>query len=467
MSHILVVDDEPSICWGFRELLGDDGHKVSTAASAEDALELLEHCRPDAMILDVRLPGMDGLSAIAKLRERAGEIPIIIITAFSNLPTAVRAVELGAFDYLPKPFDLDEAAEVIRRALDKSPREPQQAEEEPSTETLIGTSAAMQTVFKQIALVASSEVPVLITGESGTGKELVARAIHRHSTRRNGPYVPVNLAALSPTVIESELFGHVRGAFTGAESDRKGLLELAGGGTVMLDEIGDVPLSLQVKLLRAIEQREITPVGDTRPRSTDIRFLAATNRPLVDLMNRGEFREDLFFRLSVVHIEVPPLRDRSEDILPLAEFFLRQLGAEHAHKRFSGGARDALLSRPWQGNVRELRNAIERAAIMARGDAIDAAHLPRPLVLDTSATSESSGAMLARAASAWTVSQFTNGDSPARLHEAFLEAAEPAMLEAVLAQCNQNRTLAARVLGLHRATLREKLRRYGIDASER
>ncbi len=344
MSHVLIVDDEPSICWGFRELLTDDGHEVSIASSAEEALDIAAETTPDAVILDVRLPGRDGLSAIKDLRQRIGDVPIIVVTAFGNLQTAVRAVEEGAYDYLSKPFDLEQAAEILRRALRRpaQPRESRdsytQSIDEPAAQgTLIGSSLAMQAVFKQIALVAASDVPVLITGESGTGKELVAHAIHAHGRRKAAPFVPVCLAALSEGVLESELFGHVRGAFTGADRDRQGLLELADGGTVLLDEIGDVPLPVQVKLLRAIEQREVTPVGHTRPRQVDFRVVAATNRPLAELVAKGEFREDLYYRLGVFHIHLPPLRARTDDIPVLAAHFLRLATVDGPPKQLSQG----------------------------------------------------------------------------------------------------------------------------------
>ena len=308
MSRILIVDDEASICWAFRESLGDLGHHVEVAATAEEGLRIAASSPLDVVVLDVRLPGVDGLTAMRSFRDCIGYAPIIVVTAFGNLETAVRALEGGAFDYLVKPFDLDQATTVVTRALEKrqSP-EPAATLLARETEALIGSSAAMQDLFKTIALVAPTDVPVLITGESGTGKELVARAIHRHSGRRDGPFLPICLAALNPGLVERELFGHIKGSFTGAVHDRAGLLELASGGTVLLDEIGDVSPSLQVKLLRAIEHREVTPVGDARPRFTDIRVIAATNRPLSELMAAGEFREDLFFRLSVFQIHLPAL----------------------------------------------------------------------------------------------------------------------------------------------------------------
>ena len=326
----------------------------------------------------------------------------------------------------------------------------------------------MQELFKKIALVAPTDVPVLITGESGTGKELVARAIHRHSARRRGPFMPVCLAALSPSLVERELFGHLRGSFTGAVQDRKGLLELASGGTVLLDEVGDIPPDLQVKLLRVIEHREVTPVGDARPRPTDIRVIAATNRPLDELMAAGQFREDLFFRLSVFPIHIPPLRDRREDIPALAEHFLRQSRlAEHRRRSASPTTLlDELRSRPWAGNIRELRNAIEHAAIVARGRTIrprappagrrSAPRTPRPPPAPTSRAGSPNGPG-ARSSSPRT----PPGD--ASLYERFLELVEPPLLEAVLEQCQHNRAAAAELLGIHRATLRQKLRKYGMD----
>jgi DNA-binding NtrC family response regulator len=466
MSRILIVDDEPSICWAFRESLGDDGHHVEVAASAEEGLRIAGTGDLDVVVLDVRLPGTDGFTAMRAFRERNEHVPIIMITAFGNLDTAVRALEGGAFDYLVKPFDLDEASRVVKRALEKRrEREPIAGPSASGSEPLIGASPAMQELFKKIALVAPTDVPVLITGESGTGKELVARAIHRHSGRRNGPFLPVCLAALSPGLVERELFGHLKGSFTGAVQDRKGLLELASGGTVLLDEIGDVSPNLQVKLLRAIEHREITPVGDARPRPTDIRVIAATNRPLAALMASGEFREDLFFRLSVFQIHIPPLRDRREDIPVLAEHFLKQSRlANVAETPLADDVRSALSARPWTGNVRELRNAIEHAAIIARGQAIRPEHLP-PMSVNPNPASASAPDQITGQLAAWARLAARNGTEPAEstLYDRFLQLTEPPLLRAVLEHCGQNRAAAAQVLGIHRATLRQKLRRYGIE----
>ena len=466
MSQILIVDDEASICWAFRESLADLGHHVEVAASAEEGLRIAGASSLDAVVLDVRLPGMDGLTAMRAFRERIGQVPIIVITAFGNLETAVRALDGGAFDYLIKPFDLDQATTVVKRALEK--RQSRVLTNVPSpldTDTLIGSSPPMQELFKTIALVAPTDVPVLITGESGTGKEVVARAIHRHGPRRHGPFLPICLAALSPNLVESELFGHVKGSFTGAVQDRKGLLELASGGTVLLDEIGDVSPSLQVKLLRTIEHREVTPVGDARPRLTDIRVIAATNRSLGLLMAAGEFREDLFFRLSVFQIHLPALRERRDDIPALADYFLRQAPLTNvAATPLAADVLDALRDRPWTGNVRELRNAIEHAAIVARGQPIRPEHLPsvtaRPDLSAPSNSIEIQG-LLAQWARRAFREQTESG--AATVHEQFLQLAEPPVLRALLEECGHNRAAAAQVLGIHRATLRQKLRKYGIE----
>jgi two-component system nitrogen regulation response regulator GlnG len=470
MSSVLIVDDEPAICWAFSEALTDDGHSVQVVPSAEEALHLTDGgWRPDVVFMDVRLPGIDGLSAMGKLRERIGTTPVVVITAFGTLETAVRAIEEGAFDYLIKPFDLDQAVEILRRALASSSRvEPTgdiNAVSAPPADTIVGASPAMQQVFKQIALVAASDVAVLITGESGTGKELVARAIHRHSLRRASPFLPVCIPALNPGLIESELFGHLRGSFTGAADDRIGLFEMAAGGTVLLDEIADVPAALQVKLLRTIEQREILPVGGALPRSLNVRVLAATNRPIPDLIAAGSFREDLYFRLGVFQIHLAPLRDRPEDVLPLAAHFLRLVRPSHdgAPWQLTDAARAELCSRVWAGNIRELRNVVEHAAIVARGAEIRPEHFPRAAPLAAPAPVKPSEQVQTEI-SRWTAGaarELAASDDP-QLYERFLQLVEPPLLEAVLRHCNGNRATAAQLLGLHRATLRQKMRRYGL-----
>jgi two-component system nitrogen regulation response regulator GlnG len=460
MAHLLIVDDEESICWCLARLCAELGHTAATAAPAEDALVLARSRAPDAIMLDIRLPGVDGLTAMHSLRGAAGAIPVIVMTAHGNLDTAVRALRNGAFEYLTKPFDLQQAAETIRRAIAQAQVKPLPAEAAslPSLpDELLGASPAMQQVFKRIAIVAPSDIPVLITGESGTGKELVARAIHRHSLRSSSPLLSVNLAALSPTLMESELFGHVRGAFTGAETGRRGLLELGDGATVFFDEIGDIPAAVQVKLLRVLEQHEVTPVGDTTPRETRFRVIAATNRELGHRGPQGAFREDLFFRLAGFEIALPPLRARIEDIPLLAEHFLRlALAAGATATGFTPEALAELTTRPWPGNVRELCHAVEHAALLARGGPIAPQHLPPAREL-AAAESHDPSATLQQAVRAWAAAQLSAAALPHDLYECFLAEVEPPLFDAALQKTSQNRSAAADVLGIHRATLRKRL----------
>jgi two-component system nitrogen regulation response regulator GlnG len=460
MAHLLIVDDEEGICWGLTRLCTQLGHTTTVAASAEDALREAGTRPPNVVLLDIRLPGSDGLSAMQSLRSVAGPIPIIIMTAFGNLDTAVRAVRNGAFEYLTKPFDLEQVAEVVARAVAQADAKPALAgaAEVPALPgELLGTGPAMQQVFKRIALVAPSEVPVLITGESGTGKELVARAVHRHSQLASAPLLSVNLASLSPTLVESELFGHVRGAFTGAETSRRGLLELGDGATVFFDEIGDIPLNVQVKLLRVLEQQEVTPVGDTTPRKTRFRVIAATNRDLGKAVKETVFREDLFFRLAGFEIALPPLRQRIEDIPLLAEHFLRMAQAAGAAATgLTAAAVDGLCSRSWPGNVRELRHAVEHAALLARGGPIGPEHLPPPRELPLAEPTNTSD-RLPQAVQAWAAGQLASNALPTGLYERFMAEVEPPLFDAVLQRVLQNRSAAAEVLGIHRATLRKRL----------
>lgn len=458
---VLVVDDEPSICWGFEKLLGQQGYRVLTASSSEEGIATVRGEPIDLIVLDVRLPGEDGLTALPKLRQASSDAPVIVMTAFGDLDTAVRAIQGGASDYLTKPFRLEDAASACRRALEHSTFEPEDAvgDEGGEASLLIGRSTAMQHVFRQIALVAGSDLSVLVTGETGTGKELVAAAIHRHSQRAQNPYLAVSPVAFSDTVVESELFGHVKGAFTGAEENRKGLFELANGGTVLLDEIGDLPMSVQIKLLRVIEQGEFTAVGDVRPRQCDVRVIAATNRDLSQAVADGSFREDLLYRLSAVSIHLPALRERREDIPLLSEFFLRRIGYPAAVRQLSDGLTQELQSREWYGNVRELRNAIEHASVVARGRALEVADLPsaqqrRPVGDDTNEAS------IERLVESWARNQLAEGVEIEDLYERMLVEFEPSVLRVALESTKGNRAAAAKVLGIHRGTLREKLKRH-------
>lgn len=466
MPHLLIVDDEQSICWGLSRLAQDLGYSVATAPSAEQGLQAVRHQRPDVIVLDVRLPGMDGLTAMRHFRELVGPAPIVVITAFGELATAVAAVRNGAFDYLTKPFDLAVAQRAIQRAMELAaapPAESPAAIGRDGEETIVGSSPAMQDVFKRIALVAPSDACVHLRGESGTGKELVARAIHRYSRRRQGPFVAVNVASLSPSLAESELFGHVRGAFTGADQSRKGLLEQAHGGTIFLDEVADIPLSLQVKLLRTLEHGQVVPVGADCPVQSDFRIISATHQDLCQQVAKGAFRHDLYFRLITFEIELPPLRDRREDLADLVHYFLDVLSTKNGQARpsIAPEAMAVLQRQPWYGNVRELRNAIEHAMILAPGGRIGPEHLPPPTppsVTPDAAPDEILAALLRQ----WAAQQLQEGGDAGDLYERLVKLVEPPVLRTVLQHYHGQCAAAARRLGLHRTTLRKKLDDLGI-----
>lgn len=462
MSRILIVDDEPAICWSLKEGLGDQGHQVEVAASVERANALLKTFSPDVMALDVRLPGQDGLSAIPGFRQSFPTTPIIVMTAFGDLQTAVDAISRGAFDYLVKPFELSDFLSVVSRALQSAKLV---ATEAPMVvangNQLIGRGPAMQAVFKQIALVAPTDFPVLITGETGTGKELVAEAIHRHSLRRSRPLLRVSLASLSSTVIESELFGHVKGAFTGATEDRPGLFEIADNGTILLDEIGETSPAVQVKLLRVLESKRFTRVGSSEERTSNARLLAATNRNMEAMIADGSFREDLYHRLKVFSFELPPLRSHREDLRPLVEYFL----SKHAISATQSVTDDfwgAVEQRTWQGNVRELKNAIDHAVVLSRGGPLVAEHLPASLPV--TGTNAQTGPSLDTAVAEWVRQQLSAAtDTPSDdLYRRFLTVAESALFTEILNHTQQNRSAAAKLLGVDRATLRSKLGSGGI-----
>ena len=462
MSRILIIDDEPAICWSLKERLTDQGHDVQIAASVERADKVLNTFVPEVIVLDIRLPGQDGLSAIPGFRQRLPSIPIIVMTAFGDLQTVVDAISRGAFEYLVKPFELPEFLSVVSRAIQTLAKEATGPSQPVEANQLIGRGPAMQAIFKQIALMAPTEFPILITGETGTGKELVAEAIHRHSHRRNGPFVRVSLASLNPSVIESELFGHAKGAFTGATEDRQGLFELAENGTIFLDEIGETPPAIQVKLLRVLESHSFTRVGTSNERTTNARLIAATNRDLRTMIVGHDFREDLYHRLKVFSIELPPLRSHREDLRPLVEYFVtRHLNSTPTNITDEFWAE--IEKRTWPGNIRELRNAIDHAVVLSRGGPLFAAHLP-PLPVDI-ATGEESCDQLQFAIAAWVQRQLSESqsDSVNDLYRRFSNIADAALLNEVLSHTLQNRSAAAKLLGLDRATLRTKL---GTTASD-
>ncbi len=503
MSLIWIIDDEPVICSSLSRAFQRAGYDSRVFSSVEPALKLVAGKKtpgqpfvmmPDVILLDVRLPGMDGLTAIVEFQKSLKSVPVIVMTAFGDLKTAVKAIEAQVFEYMTKPFDLSEMLIAVRRAIDSRRNSKivgsQVTEDlDPSDSPLLGKSTAMQTVFKRIAMAAASDCPVLICGESGTGKELVARAIHNHSINAKEPYLAVAPVSLNPSLIESELFGHERGAFTGADHAKVGAFELAGKGTILLDEIGDLPLGQQVKLLRVLEQREFIPVGSNKPRPLQARVFAATHRNLRKMVSEGGFREDLYFRLAVFTIEVPSLRQRSEDIIPLAIHFLLRHNYSPDSECLDESTVQLLLSHSWSGNVRELRNAMDHAAILARGKRIYPEHLPQLHTERSKADgSNSSGASnssipseLDRLIRLWLQDQsptILNSDSVmsastsdpqvedvGTIYDSFLDVVEPSLIRALLETAQGNRAAVANALGLHRSTLRQKMRRHKIDGA--
>jgi DNA-binding NtrC family response regulator len=458
MKRILVVDDDAASCELLREIFAAQGWEAESAQTPEAALALAAHERFDLVVSDINLEAAQtGLDILRSLRDRC---PVILVTGFGTLDAAVEASREGAWDFISKPFKVEEVVATARRALDRVSASEDaagagvKAEEITSRQEragLTGRSPAMIELYKEIARVAPSRSTVLIVGESGTGKELVARSIHKHSPRAARPFVPVNCGALTETLLESELFGYVRGAFTGAASDRKGLWEEAEGGTLFLDEVGETSAAMQVKLLRALQDGEIRRVGSTRPVMTDARVVAATNRDLEREVKAGRFREDLFYRLSVVTLRVPPLRERRSDIPLLAERFLRAASenAGRARLRLSEGALNRLVAYDWPGNVRELESAVEYAALHARGAEVAAEDLPPKLQ-----TAE--------------VRQAASRSPLAALYEDLpsLDELERRYLQHVLEATGGNRTRTAEILGIDRRTLYRMAERFQLKLDE-
>jgi DNA-binding NtrC family response regulator len=467
VSKILVVDDEPSICWGLARLVEGMGHQVEAASSAEQGLTLCRDLRPDLIILDVRLPGLDGLSAMKLFHRLNDRTPIIVITAFGDLKTAVTAVEQGAFEYILKPFDLPEIRTAIERGLRQTPPglgAAAAATSATGVEGMLGCSPVMQVAFKRIALAAASEAAVLLTGESGVGKELAALAMHRHSPRAAGPFVAVNMAALSPSLAEAELFGHVEGAFTGATQARRGLLTQANGGTLFIDEVAEIPPPIQVKLLRTLDQGEVLPVGADRPVKTEFRVVSATHRDLHQLVDRGDFRHDLFYRLCTFEISLPPLRERPQDIPLLANHFASQFSDGRA--ALAPETIDELVRRPWYGNVRELRKAIEHSLVLARSGTVLPSHLPVELpAFQIGGSPSTAEGRLKEAVTELAQSLLKDPALNGDVYDRFLQAVEKPLLATALSQAGNQCAPAARVLGLHRTTLKRKLDQHGIAES--
>ena len=452
---ILIVDDEPGVRTALTGVLHDEGYTVESVASGEACLDRLTRGPVDLIVLDVWLPGMDGLATLARLRERQVDAPVVLISGHGNIESAVRAIKLGAFDFVEKPLSLDKTVLVVRNALRQRRLELENLALRARVdrhETMVGESYAIRQLREQVAMAAPTNGRVLIYGENGTGKELVARTIHALSRRRNNAFVEVNCAAIPDELIESELFGHIRGAFTGAVADRRGKFELADGGTIFLDEIGDMSLKTQAKVLRVLQEQTMEPVGGTTSVRVDARVLAATNKELQTEIRGGRFREDLYFRLNVIPIFVPALRDRQEDIPLLADHFMAGFAREYGRriKKFEPSAMAVLQRCPWPGNVRELRNVIERLMIMVAGDSISAADLAF-LDLGSAARAEAEPA-----------------PPPARvtLYEARDQFERDLILRTLAAQ-QGNMSRTAEILGVERSNLYRKMKAFGIAPSRR
>ncbi|NLX60213.1 MAG: sigma-54-dependent Fis family transcriptional regulator [Phycisphaerae bacterium] len=469
-KRILVIDDEESICFAFRRYFESRGFAVTVARTGSEGIARYGEVAPDVVFLDVRLGDMSGLDVLEELRRRDNQSMVIVITAYGSLETVTRAIRNKAFDYLVKPLDLDHAADLVgqalaqRAALTGCRAETGEAAVAVAEPQLVGSSSVMQEVYKRIGRAALVDSTVLILGDTGTGKEMVARAIHDHSPRRDKPFVAVNCGALPESLVESELFGYVRGAFSGADADKPGRFESADGGTLMLDEIGDLPLAVQVKLLRFLDSHTIERLGSVKSKELNVRIIAATNRDLTQAIEQGQFRQDLFYRLAVIRITLPPLSQRREDILPLAQHFLGQLAAAgEAPAAVSPEASEALCRYRWPGNVRELRNAIEHAALMSGQGPILPGHLPESVRRGDSRSAARAASDIEKAIDRY-LSLACAGEE--NLYQAALEPLERVLIQRTLAACNGNQSAAAARLGLHRNTLRNKLREFGFDARD-
>jgi two-component system nitrogen regulation response regulator GlnG len=462
-NEIYVIDDDRSIRWVLEKALQAENMPVVSFASADDALAAIEQSEPAVIVTDIRMPGMDGLELLERINSQHPQVPVIIMTAHSDLDSAVSAYKGGAFEYLPKPFDVDDAVALVSRALQA--RSMQSAavagKDDGGTPEIIGKAPAMQEVFRAIGRLSHSNATVLINGESGTGKELVALALHRHSARADKPFVALNMAAIPRDLLESELFGHERGAFTGAQSRRVGRFEQADGGTLMLDEIGDMPAELQTRLLRVLADGEFYPVGAHTPKKVDVRIIAATHQNLEELVRDGRFREDLFHRLNVIRIQIPPLRERREDVPLLVRHFLAQAATELEveAKTLTPEVVAALTALDWPGNVRQLENLCRWLTVMAPGQEIRVADLPGDLpgVMPGSVAGRDWQATLRR----WAQQQLGSGSK--RLLDEALPAFERILIESALQHTGGRRQDAAELLGWGRNTLTRKIKELDMD----
>ena len=447
-TTILLVDDDPAVGKVLGALLRQDGLEAEHVASGEAALQALEARPFEAVVTDVRMPGMDGMELLDRIKGRWPDLPVVVLTAFGTLEQGVEAMKAGAADFITKPFDREQILAVLRKALRTGRRFAELAPRPaPGQAGIIGDSAAMEGVFRMIARAAPTEATVMIRGESGTGKELVARAIHAQSARCQEPLVTVHCAALPASLLEAELFGHEKGAFTGAITRKPGRVELAEGGTLFLDEVGDIEPAIQVKLLRLLQEREYERLGGTRTLRANVRFVAATHQDLEAMLEAGTFREDLFYRLNVVPLDLPPLCARQGDVALLARHFCRQVNAELGRKvALTDEAVALLAAQPWPGNVRQLQNLIERLVVLAPGEAISADDVAAELPAGRRTAAAEAGA----------------GTQPRTLEQMVQETIKEALVT-TLQRCNNNRSQAARVLGISRRTLYNKLREHGLE----
>jgi nitrogen regulation protein NR(I) len=477
MDKLLLIDDEEDVQYSFRRIFDSPEIELATASSGEEGLKLLPRFRPDLVIMDVRMGGMSGLETLRRIRQTDARLPVIMMTAYGTTQTAIEAMKLGAYDYLLKPFEVPRLQQIVADALKAARAMRQVVSYQPLLESedyelgIIGRSEGMQAVFKLIGQLAGSDATALITGESGTGKELVARAIYHHSRRAAQPFLAINCAAIPENLLESELFGHEKGAFTGATTQRIGKFEQCNGGTIFLDEIGDMTLATQTKILRVLQSGTFERVGGNQPVSVDVRVIAATNRPLEQAVAARQFREDLFYRLNVVRLHLPPLRERQDDIPLLVNYFLRKHArANQPPRGIQPEAVRRLVAHAWPGNVRELENIIQRALVVAKGDFILATNLPAGLGAGEGAGTAETRVEETVASSAPAPVEDNMQDLASRLLEwaredrtrKLIPAMERVLITRALRETRGNQVQAAKLLGITRATLRKRIEKHGI-----
>jgi two-component system nitrogen regulation response regulator GlnG len=482
MDKLLLIDDEADVLYSFRRIFNSPEIELTTAGSGEEALKIIPRLKPDLVLMDIRMGGLNGLETLRRLRQSDARLPVIMMTAYGTTQAAIEAMKLGAYDYLLKPFDVPKLKQIVLDALKAARAMKQVVSYEPLLESedydlgIVGRCEAMQGVFKLIGQLSATDATALITGESGTGKELVARAIYHHSRRADQPFLAINCAAIPENLLESELFGHEKGAFTGAVHQRIGKFEQCDGGTLFLDEIGDMTLPTQTKILRVLQSGSFERVGGNQPVKVNVRVIAATNRPLEDAVARKQFREDLFYRLNVVRIALPPLRERREDIRLLVNYFLKRFAIDQGQvpKSISADALALLERHGWPGNVRELENVIRRALVVGKGDALLPADLPPELTtLRTFPAPATGGAPSAVPAPGQADSSLAAAEVPALVRALFqharretslrlLPAVERELVIQALQETRGNQVQAAKLLGITRSTLRKRIAKFGI-----